>query len=447
MKKKLMVLTLSALMLFSGIACGNNNLTGTTNNENRNEEEREETEVKTEYTAVNLTENVNTLTLETSDISSSDINALSNASTQLLGVISGDEGDTSNVLLSPTSIMMAFGMLENGASGDTLTEMESVINGGLSIENTNPVLYDIYSRLNGAEDVTWNVANSIWLKDDGNATLVPDFLDKAASYYGAEVWNAHFDASTVADINNWVNEETLGMIPSVIDELSPDARMCLINAIAFEGEWDVKYEDDDIFEEGTFTNADGSTSTVPMLFSEEGNYFYLGDGIGFTRPYKGGEYSFVAILPDEGLTINEYIASIGDENFAEAVTNLNYDKEVYVRIPEFSTEYDIDMNETLQNMGLEKAYTEDAEFTNLLVGEDGEEWPVCISDVIHKTFIEVNREGTKAAAVTAIEMADAMCAEPIDEPIHITLDRPFVYAIVDNATGLPVFLGTMNTIE
>ena len=446
MKKKLMVLTLSAIMLFSGIACGNNNQTAGNRENTNNEREEENNEVTTEYTATNLTSDVNKLTLETSGIPYSDINALSNASTQLLGVISEEEGDTSNVLLSPTSIMMAFGMLENGASGDTLSQMETVINGGLSIENTNPVLYDIYTRFNESEDVTWNVANSIWLKNDGNASLVPDFLDKAASYYGAEVWMANFDQSTVDDINNWVNEETLEMIPHIIDDLSPNARMCLINAIAFEGEWEVEYTEDDILEDGSFTNADGTLSEVPMLFSEEDNYFTLGDGIGFMRPYKGGEYSFVGILPNEGMTVNEYIASIGDESFAEAIANREYG-EVYVKIPEFTTEFNIELSETLQAMGIESAFTEDAEFTNLLVGENGEEWPVCISKVIHKTFIEVNREGTRAAAVTAIEMEDCALALPADEPIWIELDRPFVYAIVDNATGLPVFLGTMNTIE
>ena len=387
----------------------------------------------------------------TGGITEARVGALAESSMSLFAESVANAESGENVLISPTSILMAFGMTENGAGGETLSQMESVIGGGLPIDEMNPPLYSMANRFESSADVQWNVANSIWFKDDGEMRIVDDFAAKARSYYGADIWGAPFDDSTVQDINFWVNNETHGMIPSVIDELSPDARMCLINAIAFEGEWKNQYEDSDIQEDRTFTNADGSTAPVTMLWSEEAGYFTLGQGTGFVRPYKGGEYSFVGILPDEGVSADEYAAALAGNgaDFAEAVQNLNYDRDVYVSLPEFSLDYETEMSRQLSQMGMPDAFDpEKAEFSAMMEPTDPTvPWDIWISSVIHKTHIEVDRKGTRAAAVTAIEMEACSALEEYTEPVEIILDRPFVYAIVDNETGLPVFLGCQNTME
>lgn len=353
-----------------------------------------------------------------------------------------------NVLISPTSIQFAFGMTENGADGATLSEMEQIINGGLSIDEWNRGMYALNQRLSSAEEVDWNVADSIWVKNDGSVTLKEPFVLDAVSYYDADIVMAPFDDSTVVDINAWVNENTNGMIPSLLSTISPYTRMYLMNAMAFEGEWKEEYEEYQIRENREFTNADGTTSYVTMLSSEEYGYFYLGDGIGFRKNYKGGEYSFVGILPPENQMVEEYVAELleNQESFASAVKELRHDVPVYVEIPEFTLDYDVEMADMLIGMGLEKAFSDedDADFTRMVTEDSA---PIHIGAVIHKTHIEVDRKGTRAAAITAITMDTTCSVMEVQEPVYIYLNRPFVYAIIDNETGLPIFIGCMNELE
>ena len=279
--------------------------------------------------------------------------------------------------------------------------------------------------------------------------VVPDFATAVKNYYGADIWMAPFDQTTLEDINGWVNDQTRGMIPGILDEIHEDARMYLINAMAFEGEWMCQYEKSDIFEGSLFTNYDGSTTEVTMLYSTENEYFNIAGGTGFIRPYKGGEYSFVGILPEEGTSVEEFLAKLAEngEDFADVIKNPEYSYDnVIVRIPEFSSEYFVEMSSILQDMGMEEAFNPlTADLSGMVSAVDDPDYNAYIGRVLHKTFIDVNREGTRAAAVTAIETLDAACAMPVEQ-VYVYLDRPFVYGIVDNATGLPVFLGTVNQL-
>ena len=397
--------------------------------------------------AQNVTQGIETINAPEEEITDAQKEALSKASMQLLANAVQQEGEHPNVLLSPTSIQLAFGMTENGANGETLAQIEQVINGGVAIDEMNPLLYSLSDRLHSAQGVDWNVANSIWLKDDGFLQVKNDFAQKAQSWYGADIWTAPFDDTTLKDINGWVNTQTRGMIPQTLEEISPDARMYLINAMAFEGEWMNEYEENDILENCSFTNADGSKTDVTMLYSHEDRYFTLGEGTGFLRDYKGGEYSFMGLLPEEGTDLDAYIAALADSDadLAEAIRNCEYG-DVIVRIPEFSDDYDIQMKDMLIEMGMETPFDENnADFTGMLETTDGESYELCIGSVLHKTHIDVDRVGTRAGAVTVIEMKDE-AAVAIENPVRVILDRPFVYGIIDNATGLPVFLGCVNTL-
>lgn len=394
----------------------------------------------------NVTAEAPEVEAETGDMNNEQIGSVSAASLELLQQVAAAEGEGKNVLISPTSMMMAFGMLENGAKGETLSQIENVF-GSIPISDMNPIMYSMAQRFNEAEDVNWNVANSIWFKEDGRVEVVPDFATAVKNYYGADIWMAPFDQTTLEDINGWVNDQTRGMIPGILDEIPEDARMYLINAMAFEGEWMCQYEKSDIFEGSLFTNYDGSTTEVTMLYSTENEYFNIAGGTGFIRPYKGGEYSFVGILPEEGTSVEEFLAKLAENggDFADVIKNPEYSYEnVIVRIPEFSSEYFVEMSSILKDMGMEDAFNADiADFSGMVSAVDDPDYNAYIGRVLHKTFIDVNREGTRAAAVTAIATLDAACAMPVEQ-VYVYLDRPFVYGIVDNATGLPVFLGTVN---
>ena len=398
----------------------------------------------------NVTADAPEIEVEAGDIGDGQAASMSASSFELLQKIAESEGAGSNVLISPTSMMMAFGMLENGANGETLSQIENVF-GKIPVTEMNPIMYGMAQRLNGAEDVKWNVANSIWFKEDGMVEVVPDFATAVKNYYNADIWMAPFDESTLNDINGWVNDQTYGMIPGILDNIPEDARMYLINAMAFEGEWMHEYEESDIYEGQIFTNYDNSTSEVTLLFSVENNYFEIAGGTGFIRPYKGGEYSFVGILPEEGTSVEDFIAQLAEngDKFAEAIRHPEYSGEnVFVKIPEFTSEYFTEMSGVLQDMGMGLPFDpENADLTGMVrPAEDVADYNAYIGRVLHKTFIDVNREGTRAAAVTAIETLDACAAPMIEEPVYVYLDRPFVYGIVDNATGLPVFLGTVNQL-
>ncbi len=375
--------------------------------------------------------------------------ALSNASVKVFLETIKKESDEKNVLLSPTSLMFALGMTENGANGQTLEEMENTMNGGISIEELNRILSYTANHLESSEDVEWNVADSIWVRDEEGLKLNQDFLNKVVSYYCAEIWKAPFDQSTVDDINNWVNNNTKGMIPEILDQIPADAVMYLVNAIAFEGEWEEQYSEDDIYENEIFHNADGSTTTVTMLRSEENRYFELAGGEGFIKTYKGGEYAFVGILPEEGMTTKEYINKLAEngEDFSKAIREAEFE-EVIVNMPEFTNDYEKEMSSVFAEAGMPSAFhPETADFTNMFApDENGYVYEPYIGRILHKTHIEVDREGTKAAAVTVVEMKCEAVME-MEEPLRITLDRPFVYAIVDTTTGLPIFLGCQNTME
>ncbi|MBP8968207.1 MAG: serpin family protein [Lachnospiraceae bacterium] len=398
--------------------------------------------------ARNVTADAPAIEVETGDMNIGQIGSVSAASLELLQRVAAREGAGSNVLISPTSMMMAFGMLENGAKGETLSQIENTF-GSIPVSEMNPIMYSMAQRFNEAGDVKWNVANSIWFKEDGKVEVVPDFATAVKNYYGADIWMAPFDDTTLNDINGWVNDQTYGMIPGILDQIPEDARMYLINAMAFEGEWMAEYEKSDIYDGSIFTNYDGSTTEVTMLYSLESEYFNIAGGTGFIRPYKGGEYSFVGILPEEGTSVEEFLAKLAEngDQFADAVKNPEYAFEnVNVRIPEFTSDYFIEMSSILQEMGMEDAYDPNlADLSGMVSAVDDPEYNAYIGRVLHKTFIDVNREGTRAAAVTAIETLDG-CAAITEPPVTVYLDRPFVYGIVDNATGLPVFLGTINQL-
>ena len=250
-----------------------------------------------------LTKNVSTLSAPESEINNEQISALSIAGTKLFANTYAAAGTDPNVCISPVSVELAFGMAESGAGGNTLSQIESVIGGGISIDEMSPLLYDLSTRMENASDVDWNIANSIWLKDDGIYELIPDFASKASSWYDAQIWKAPFNDDTLNDVNSWVNHETRGMIPAILNNIPEGARMFIINALAFEAEWLKEYEEAQIHEDRDFTNADGSISKVTMLSSGESHYFELNGGTGFLRNYKGGRYSFMGLLPAEGVDL------------------------------------------------------------------------------------------------------------------------------------------------
>lgn len=351
-----------------------------------------------------------------------------------------------NVMISPDSIITALGMTENGAGTTTLEEMRKILGGELTLEEYNKALSGFNKMLTDSSNVTFNSANSIWVRNTEEMEISKAFLQSVVDYYDSEFYIADFNNQTVDDINAWVNEKTNKMIPSVIDKLDEDAQMLLINAIAFEGEWADEYKESQIREGRQFNNAKGIKEEAVMLASSEEGLISLNGGVGFGKAYKGGQFEFVAILPPEGVGADEFINGISGEDFVNAYLNRDYDPMVYAEIPEFKYDYKTKLGDQLKDMGMEIAFSDYADFSGMLASGLPE---LKIAEVIHKTHIEVDRKGTKAAAVTVVEMekCSAIREENPRKTVKVILDRPFVYAIVNSGTGLPVFLGTVNSVE
>ena len=345
--------------------------------------------------------------------------------------------DGENTLISPLSVMFALAMTANGADTETLAQMETLLGGSIPLGELNEYLYSYANALPSTNESTLNIANSIWLRDNEDRLRVEaGFLQRNADYYGAATYKAAFDSQTLRDINNWVKSNTDGMIEKILDEIDEAHLMYLINAVMFDAEWQNVYYKENV-REGDFTDINGSVRSVDFMHSTEGIYLEDGMATGFIKPYANGGYSFAALLPNEGVPIESYIESLTGGGFLSILQNAQ-ETTVFASMPKFEFEYMIKMNDALIALGIPDAFDEEkADFSRMAVSSDGN---IYIDLVLHKTFISVDELGTKAGAVTMVAMTGAGM---LIDTKTVSLDRPFVFAIIDNATNLPIFIGTV----
>lgn len=401
------------------------------------------------------------------------------------------KGDT-NTLVSPLSVSRALALLANGAENSTLTQLEEAL--GMSRDELNAFL-PAYERalslepnaLTGADD-TWidsplaaerpqkdkggdasedgtdetddestqagsmsaqgkelpfTLAESLWINSAYLDEISPSFLKTNASVYNAQVFSAPFDATTTKDINAWVSDKTDGMIPELLaKDTSAKTRMYLVSALAFDANWQTPYEEEDVDEDATFTSASGDEQPMRLMRSTEHVYLEDDGATGFVKSYEDGLFSFVALLPEEGTSVRDYAASLTGERVSKLLENATY-CDVKAGLPSFTLDYTAHAKEALQDLGVTDAF--DAKAADLTgIAEKG---GLFVSDVTHKTHITVDEKGTEAAAATGIGVSEASANAEEEEPKEVVLDRPFVYLIVDNQNNLPIFIGTMETME
>ena len=355
----------------------------------------------------------------------------------LLGQAAKEEkAEGNSLLLSPLSAQIALSMTANGARGQTREEMRSLLAGNLSIQKLNGYLHTLMERLEEqGEGYKLHIANAMWYNE--GLQVYKEFLQTNADYYGAAAYQMPFDDAAKKAINRWVSEQTDGLIREAIDEIDPEMAMYLLNTILFDGEWLSIYYEQDVWERN-FTTYNGETQKVPCMYSYEGTYYDDGKATGFAKPYKGGKYAFVALLPNEGVDVYDYVAGLTPEGLLHTLQNGKNEK-VRTSLPKFSFAYEADLKKTLSALGMESAFQEGvADFSGMVTGFDGNGH---LESVNQKTVISVGELGTKAAAVTTVvEAPDA------SEEHWVLLDRPFVYLIVDRETSLPLFMGIQTEI-
>lgn len=345
-------------------------------------------------------------------------------------------GSEENRMISPVSVMAALAMLGNGAEGETLEQMETVF--GIKMPELNAYLQTYLDSLEDSKGCEWNVGNSIWLNGEEGERLVKEsFLEANAGYHDAQVVSLPFDDTALEQINQWISDQTNGRIDHMLSEISPEALMYLVNAIAFQGNWTEAYEEHQI-QEGTFTKEDGTLQDAQFLNSEEQVYLSDDTADGFLKYYEGSRYAFAALLPKEGVALEDYVASLTGERLTGILENTQ-EAVIDAKIPKFRSEYSADLSTALQKLGMEDAFCGDADFGGV------SDAALQVDRVLHRTYIDVNEKGTEAAAATVVEVKE-MAVDPEAEELpfyQIYLDRPFLYMIVDTESGIPVFLGTV----
>lgn len=335
---------------------------------------------------------------------------------------------TGNTLISPVSVMTALAMAGNGARGETQSEFDGLFGQSFEKYSAQRAVSKLMSKFTNTSRVKIKSANSVWIKADFK--VLPAYVKSCKSYFKAEVFNEPFDSTTVEKVNSWVGKKTGGDINNMLNEMPDNSKMLLINAISFDGKWANGYKEDDIYSD-IFFCLDGTESEAKFMRSEESVYLEDGKCTGFLKRYDN-KYAFAAILPYED--INQYIDSLTGEELLSLMENAKQNKITAV-IPKFSLDYGIELTKPLQAVGLNNAFTYSADFSGMTGNQD-----LYIGSVLHKAFINVNEKGTKAKAATAVEMRAK------SEGSCVCLNRPFIFAIIDTRTSLPIFLGMVERL-
>ena len=352
----------------------------------------------------------------------------------LLNEINKTEEQNKNIFVSPLSVSFALAMTYNGADNETKTAMEQALRlNGLTTDEINSSFKNIMNSLIGLDPkVTLDIANSIWYRE--NFHVEQNFIDVNKNYYNAEVNALDFGAPQAKDIiNNWVAANTNNKIKKIIDELSTETVMILINAIYFKGNWKYKFEKD-ATDTKPFYLADGTTKNVLMM-QQEGDFNYLSTDL-FTAvelPYGDEKFSMLIMLPKQDKTTNDIINELNDNNWNTWLNSFEKTNDINVIIPKFKFKYDKILNDVLKNMGMEIAFMGGADFSKINPSEN-----LSISKVIHKTYVDVNEEGTEAAAVTAVLLDN--CA---GQSNVFNANKPFVFAIKEKSTNSILFIGKL----
>ena len=342
------------------------------------------------------------------------------------------ENEKQNMVYSPLSIKYALNMLNEGAAGNTKTQIENVI-GDLNLIKYNTI------------DEVLSLANSVYIRDTFAEYVKEDYRRTIAEKYNAEINYDAFNDAT--NINKWIENKTLGIIQNMLnDEAVQNANMLLINALAIDMGWENSFDTSDTYGEDFYLE-DGNTMTATMMHKEtmgdSASYYKDSDITALTmnlQEYDNMQFEFVAIMPEENLSDYIETLTIEDVNTILENTTLASDTPygVDISIPKFSFDYDLQLKQDLMDLGITDAFDENlADFSNMANTE------LCVEDALHKADIDFSEEGIRAAAVTALTMRTTAMLPDDDQPEEIKIDKPFLYFIRDKQTNEIWFVGTV----
>lgn len=348
-----------------------------------------------------------------------------------------DAGEPGNWFVSPVSLQYLLGLVLDGAEGATADEICRTLGypAGQS-EAVDAYCRKMLSELPNLDKKTkLTLANAIFFND--KMTIKVPYKKRVEKFYDAEVESLDFyqKQATLRTINGWCNRQTNGLIPAVLDDVSPDMFAYLLNALYFKGSWmypfNKRYTQD-----RTFTLESGQKKEIPMMMKER-KYGY-GENDVFQRvvlPYGNGSYSMIVLLPKKGHTVADVIASVNGENWKDIHSRWGYGTLINVWLPPFESKYHIQLNDILCDMGMPRSFGPAAQFKPM---SDDALW---LSFVQQDAVIKVDEEGTEAAAITSAGMLGATAVPEPPRVIDFHCDHPFLYLITENSTGTILFAG------
>jgi serine protease inhibitor len=344
-----------------------------------------------------------------------------------------------NIFISPLSVSIALAMTYNGAEGSTKDAMAKTLNfGNIALEEINREYSNLMESLKNVDQaVKLLIGNSVWIKQEFEPIVKPSFLERVGTSYDGETFSRDFgNQQTVSDINGWVDQRTEGKIKQIVQQLSPELVMLLINAIYFKGEWITRFDEAKTHPEDFFLPG-GNIVNVDMMYTQ-GNFSYCSwDNCQVARlPYGRDKIAMYVFLPDSGISLDSFIASLNRTAEDNYVSRLRPVANLIVELPKFNVEYGTKrLNDALEKLGMGIAFNPDeANFTGIAPTTLGN---LYVSYVDHKAIVEVNEEGTEAAAVTQVGIENTS----VGSNPSFVVDRPFFFEIRDDRSGSILFMG------
>ncbi|MFZ5989486.1 MAG: serpin family protein [Bacillota bacterium] len=350
-----------------------------------------------------------------------------------------NEDKKENIFISPLSISTALSMVYQGAEGTTREAMAAALGyEGMQIERINEYYKKILRALEETDKkVQLNIGNSIWLRR--GAEIKKDFISSNKDVFNAQVKTLDFSKDEAADeINNWVSDSTKGKIQKIINPPIPeDVMMYLLNAIYFKGEWKEQFDKSQTFA-SKFRSGSGKKQEVMMMRRKGDMEYGKGEDFKAVRlPYGDGKISMYCILPDEGISVDSFIKEMDSDKWKGIKQSISKTEDVMLQLPRFKIEYGAkDLNKSLSELGMGEAFSESANFTGISKN-------AFINKVAHKAVIEVNEEGSEAAAVTTVVVFTSGLADPI----NFIADRPFIFLIADEEHDAILFMGKLYNVK
>jgi serpin B len=348
-----------------------------------------------------------------------------------------------NLFFSPESISTAFAMAYAGARGTTASEMAATLHFTLPPDRLHPAMGALFANLNAAHNgYQLRVADALWAEKD--FTFLDDFLKITASDYGAGFNRVDFKGAPEqvrATINQWVEQKTEDKIKDLLPagSLTPATRLVLTNAIYFKGDWQTQFDKASTKEEDFHLSTAQSVKAPLMHLTAKLSYLNGGTFQAAEIPYKSGELSMIVLLPNDAAGLPALEQSLTAANAQQWFSQLRGSAKIILTLPKFKMTQQFQLGNTLSAMGMAQAFQKGAaDFSGMTGKRDF--W---ISAAIHKAYIDVNEEGTEAAAATGIVMR-SMAMQREQPPIIFRADHPFLFVIRDNRSGGILFMGRVN---